>query len=133
MSELQGKDSANNADADTGSTQKTFPKKFVFIADNSTEERKKARVHTVREHHRRRKWQDVNAPNPRIQMQLSWRRNEGYPAAGEDPVDATEAPTQQPDSTLSHSSVVSGSVYRFSRLSLALSASLVWAAPLVHS
>ena len=133
MSELQGKDSANNADADTGSTQKTFPKKFVFVADNSTEERKKARVHTVREHHRRRKWQDVNAPNPRIQMQLSWRRKEGYPAAGEDPVDATEALTQQPDSTLSHSSVVSGSVCRFSRLSLALSASLVWAAPLIHS
>ena len=41
MSELQSKDSANNADANTSSTQKNFPKKFVFITDNSTEERKK--------------------------------------------------------------------------------------------
>ena len=121
MSELQSKDSANNADANTSSTQKIFPKKFVFITDNSTEERKKARVHAVREHHRRRKWRNVNAPNPRIQMQLSWRRKEGYPAASEDPVDATEALAQQPDSTwqtLGRSSVVSFSVCRISRLGL---------------
>jgi hypothetical protein len=136
MSELQGKDSTNNADANTGSTQKTFAKKFVFIADNSTEERKKARVHAVREHHRRRKWQDVHAPNPRTQIQFSWRRKEGYPAASEDPVDATEALAPQPDSprqTPGRPNVVSASVCRFSRFSPALPASLVWAAPLTHS
>jgi hypothetical protein len=128
MSELQGKDSANNADTDTGSTQKTFPKKFVFITDNSTKERKKARVHAVREHHRRRKWQDVNAPNPRIQMQLSWRRKEGYPAATEDPIDATETLAQQPHSarqTFGRSNVISVSVCRVSRLGPALPPSSV--------
>lgn len=136
MSEPQGKDSANNADIDTGSTQKTFPRRFVFIVDNSTEERKKARVHAVREHHRRRKWRNVNAPNPRIQLQFPWRRKEDSPAAGEGPVDATEASAQQPDSTrqtLGRSNVVSVSVCRFSRLSLVLPASMVQAAPLIHS
>jgi hypothetical protein len=106
MSKPQSKDSANNADADTGSTKSVFPKKFVFITDNSTEERKKARAHAVREHHRRRKWQDTNAPNPRIQLQLSWRRKEGSAAGSED----------QPDSnrqTLYHSNVISVSVCCF--------------------
>jgi hypothetical protein len=41
MSKPQSKDSANNADADTGSTKSVFPKRFVFIIDNSTEERKR--------------------------------------------------------------------------------------------
>jgi hypothetical protein len=116
MSKPQSKDSANNADADTGSTKSVFPKKFVFITDNSTEERKKARAHAVREHHRRRKWQDTNAPNPRIQLQLSWRRKEGSAAGSEDHVDATEAVAQQPDSnrqTLYHSNVISVSVCCF--------------------
>ena len=125
MPEPQENDTAN-ADADTGSTQSTFPKTFVFITDNSTAERKRARVHAVREHHRRRRWHNINAPNTRTQLQLTWRKKQCSPATKQGLIDSVDAPAQPPvcnRQTADRSNVVSVFVCGFFRLNLARLAS----------